>query len=71
MSLRNRMIVLLSLALYGVGLYGFWEFLDERQFHWGLTAFPCAVVGLCAVTLAGKAHKPVIKPEVCDEDRSE
>lgn len=71
MSLRNRLIVLLSLALYGVGLYGFWELLDARKFHWALSAFPCAIVGLCVVTLVGRTAKPVIKPEICDEDRSE
>ncbi len=71
MSLRNRLIVLLSLALYGVGLYGFWEFLNARTFHWALFAFPCAIIGLCAVTLVSRTPKPVITPEICDEDRSE
>lgn len=71
MSLRSRLIVLLSLVLYGVGLYGFWELLNSRRFHLALFAFPCAILGLCAVTLVGRTAKPVIKPEICDEDRSE
>jgi hypothetical protein len=71
MASRDRIIVLLSLALYGVGLYGFWELLNAGKVHWALGAFPCALLGLCVVPFLERATKPVMKPEVVDEDRSE
>jgi hypothetical protein len=71
MPLRNAWIVLVSVALYGLGLYGVWVLVSAGKFHWALAAFPCAILGLCVVPFLGAAPRPVTKPEILDEDRTE
>jgi hypothetical protein len=71
MPLRSASIVLVSLALYGVGLYGVWDLLNHGKFNWAVTAFPLAMVLIMMVPFVGRVLKPVTKPEILDEDRSE
>jgi hypothetical protein len=71
MSMRNGTIVLLSVVLYAIGLYGFWKLMTDARMHWALAAFPCALLVLFCVPYLIRSTKPVTQPEVFDEDRTE
>jgi hypothetical protein len=68
---RNALLILLSLGLYLVGLYGFWKLLEDRQFHWGVVAFPFAVLLMAVVPVIGRKARPVVSGGVLEEDRTE
>jgi len=71
MTMRNWPIVLLSLALYGVGLYGVWQLMSDGRFHWPVAAFPVALLVLSFVPFLVREPKQVTHPEVFLEDRTE
>jgi hypothetical protein len=73
MLVRKGAIILVSLTLYAVGLYGIWKALDGKGWDWTTLAFPCGVALIATVPMLGKAPAPAAAggfPEP-EEDRSE